>query len=912
MTLPVGTNLGRYEIRSQLGAGGMGEVYRARDEKLNRDVAIKVLTGQLLQDEDRLRRFEQEAQAAGALNHPNILGVFDVGTHNGLTYLVAELLEGEELRERLNRGAMLQSKAIDFAQQIAAGLAAAHEKGIVHRDLKPENLFVTTNDRLKILDFGLAKLSEPAALSDGSKSEAATRRALTDPGTVMGTVGYMSPEQVRGHKVDHRSDIFSFGAILYEMLAGQRAFRRDTMAETMTAILKEEPPELSETNSKINPQLEKVVRRCLEKAPERRFHSAHDLGFALESLTAPSASTIQSLAALESQSTVSQRRIFDRANPGWAIGVAALLVVAFVAIAMYVNRRSSEANIEPVRQFSLAQPAEGALARQSLALLFSPDGTHIVSCLMASGKTRLFDRPLAASAAHQIDGTDGGVDPFFSPDGQWLGFFANGALKKVPLNGGAAEEICQAENPRGGVWNSDGAIIFTPGTDAPLYRVSANGGSTEAVSTIDGAAHERSHRWPDVLPGGKSILFSVAYDVGNPLDNANVALLDVSTGKHKILIKGGAFARYLSAGYIVYARANSVFAVPFSLNNLEVTGSPVTVIENVIMSPSNARAQFSLSRGGDLVYLEGRSDDSRDAAQPLVWLDRAGGEKPLTQERQRFSKPRLTADGRTLFVEVADPEAAIWAYDLSRETLTRVTHGGVSYGPVPSPDGTRVAYEATRDGVAGVLLARIDGSGEQRLTSTKRIDVPTSWSSDGQLLALTSVGESGNYEVRLLPFDGDHTPRIFVQGPFNAGGARFSPAGHWVAYVSDESGRNEVYVRPYSEAGTRVQISAAGGSQPVWSRDGHELFFRSGDELLAVDVSPGPNLSAGKPVVLFSRSMVEDSSGKAYDFMADYDVSNDGRRFVLPKYNPNSSNTPRIRMMLDWFSELKRITTARE
>jgi serine/threonine protein kinase/Tol biopolymer transport system component len=909
LTIPFGTRLGRYEIRSPLGSGGMGEVYRAHDEKLNRDVAIKVLPTQLSQDEDRLRRFEQEAKAAGTLSHPNILGVFDVGTHNGLTYLVAELLEGEELRERLNRGPMPQRKAIDFAQQIAAGLAAAHEKGIVHRDLKPENLFVTTNDRVKILDFGLAKLSEPPAVTDGSNSEAATRRALTDPGTVMGTVGYMSPEQVRGHQADHRSDIFSFGAILYEMLAGERAFRRETMAETMTAILKEEPAELSETNSKINPQLEKVVSRCLEKTPERRFHSAHDLGFALESLTAPSGSTSQSLSALESQRTVSQNRVFNRGNLGWAIGAVALLVAASAGILMYLSRRSGEANRETVRQFILAPPAEGALALHSLALLFSPDGTHIISSLVVSGKTKLFDRPLAASAAHPIDGTEGATDPFFSPDGQWLGFFSDGALKKVPLNGGAAEAICKAENPRGGVWSSDGSIIFTPGTDASLYRVSASGGSAEPVSTIDGAARERSHRWPDALPGGKAILFSVAYDVGNPLDNANVALLDLDTGKHKILIKGGAFARYLSAGYIVYARGNAIFAVPFNLKTLEVTGSPVTVLENVMMSQSNARVQFSLSRGGDLVYLEGRSDDSRDAAQPLVWLDRHGTEQPLTQARERFSKPRLTADGRTLFVEVADPEAAIWAYDINRETLTRVTHGGVSYGPVPSPDGTRVAYEATRNGVAGALLASVDGSGEQRLTSTKRIDVPTSWSPDGKLLALTTVGESGNYEVRFLPVDGNHTPQIFVQGPFNAGGARFSPDGHWVAYVSDESGRNEVYVRPYPEAGTRLQISAAGGSQPVWSRNGRELFFRKGDELLAVNVTLAPSFTAGKPLVLFSRSTPEDSSGMAYGLMADYDVSNDGRRFVFPKYNPDSSNVPRARVILDWFFELKRVTT---
>jgi serine/threonine protein kinase len=905
MTLAAGTHLGRYEIRSKLGAGGMGEVYRARDGKLNRDVAIKILPIQLSQDEDRLRRFEQEAQATGALNHPNILGVFDVGTHDGLTYLVTELLEGEELRQRLNRGPLPQHKAIDFAQQIVAGLAAAHEKGIVHRDVKPENLFITTKDRIKILDFGLAKLrpQRSAVIS----SEIATAKQITDPGTVIGTVGYMSPEQVRGQDADHRSDIFSFGAILYEMLAGQRAFRRETMAETMTAILKEEPPELSETNPKINLQLVKVVRRCLDKTPERRFHSAHDLGFALESLTPPSGSTSPSLWAQESQPTVSKSRIVNRGNLGWVIAGVAVLVAAFAVMMMYVSRRSGEASTETVRQFTIATPSEGAFDWFSLALLLSPDGNHIVSSLVVSGKTKLFDRPLAASAVHPIEGTGGAVDPFFSPNGEWLGFFANGWLKKVPLKGGATETICKAENPRGGVWSSDGNIIFTPSAVTPLYRVSASGGEAEAVSTIDRVAHERSHRWPDVLPGGKAILMTVVYDVGNPLDNANIAVLDLKTHKHKILIKGGAFARYLPAGYIVYGRANALVAVPFSLNALEVTGSPVTMLENVMTTASNAKVQFSLSLDGDLVYLEGRSDDIRDAAQPLVWLDRQGTERPLTEARQRFSKPRLTADGRTVFVEVADPEAAIWAYDVKRGTLTRVTHGGVSYGPVPSPDGTRVAYRATRDSVAGALFARVDGSGEQRLTSTQQIDIPTSWSPDGKLLALTSFGESGNYDVRLISVEGDHTPQMFVQGPFNAGAARFSPNGHWVAYVSDESGNNEVYVRPYPE-GTRVQISASGGTQPVWSSDGRELFFRNGDELLAVSITPGPTFSAGKPQVLFSRSMQVDSSGGAYrGFLADYDVANDGRRFVFPKYNPKSSNAPRARIILGWSAELKRL-----
>jgi len=896
-----GVTIGRYLIRSKLGAGGMGEVYRAHDEKLNRDVALKVLPSAFSKDQDRLLRFEQEAQAAGALNHPNILAVHDVGMNNGAPYIVSELLDGEELRAQLKDGAFTLRRALDYAKQIAEGLAAAHERGITHRDLKPENVFITSDGRVKILDFGLAKLRPQR--SQVISSEVATQRQITDPGTVMGTVGYMSPEQVRGNQADHRSDIFSFGSILYEMLSGRRAFQRDTVAETMTAILKEEPVELSEVSATTNPQLDRIVRRCLEKKPERRFQSAHDLGFALDALSTPSGSVNQ-------LSAPTDRPLLSREYLGWLVAIGALATAA-VALLFAYNARKNSGTPVAVKQFALAQPAEGALVMQSApAVLLSPDGSHLVSTVRTAEKPQLIDHELSSAATRPIEETQGAADPFFSPDGKWLGFFAGGLLKKVRLSGGVPETLCKAENSRGDTWASDGSIVFTPGTDSPLYRVSADGGPVEALSTVDASAKERSHRWPSALPGGKAILFSVAYQTGNPFDDANVAVLDRSTGKHKIIIKGGVFAHYVDPGYILYARRSTLVAVPFDLNRLEVTGPSVVVQENVEGLKANGRVQYSLSDNGDLAYVEGRADDPRDAAQPLVWIDRKGVEQVLSESRQRYSKPRLSADGRTLFVEVADPEAAIWSYNIERGTLSRITYGGVSYGPIPSPDGQRLAYEATRDGVAGALVSQVDGSGEQRLSSTKRLHVPTSWTSDGSGVVVTAGAESGYTEVWLIPVIGDHTPQVLVQGPFNAGGARVSPDGHWLAYVSDESGRSEIYLRGFPNAGARIQISADGGIGPVWSRSGRELFFRNGDQIFGVSMSLGTQAVAGKPQVLFSRLIGEDASGPAYNIIADFDVSPDGQRFVMRKYTAEARNPPKAIVILNWREELKRKMSA--
>ena len=606
--IDAGTHLGRYEIRSQIGAGGMGEVYRARDEKLNRDVAIKVLPSALSQDADRLRRFEQEAQAAGALNHPNILAVYDVGMHDSAPYIVSELLEGEELREQLNDGSLPQRKALDYAQQIAQGLAAAHERGITHRDLKPENLFVTTDGRVKILDFGLAKLRP--LRNESVSSEIDTRKQITDPGTVMGTVGYMSPEQVRGHEADHRSDIFSFGSILYEMLAGQRAFRRETMAETMTAILKEEPPELSETNAKISLPLEKLVRRCLEKKPERRFHSAHDLAFAIESLsgTATSSGQTETIATL---TTLSTRSRITKHLP-WI--VAGSLFIALLAVLSFVISSLRRAPVDMrVTRVSVLPPEKSTVG----TLTVSPDGRRLAFIATdATGKRLLWVRPLDSLAAQPLAGTDNAIYPFWSPDSRFIGFFADRKLKKIEVAGGPPSTLCNALNGFGGAWNRDDVIIFAPDNRTGLSRVSAAGGEPSPVTTLDSSRQESTHRFPQFLPDGRHFLY---FARSIQPENSAIYVSSIDQPQAKRIISTDTNVAYAPPGYLLFTRYTALMAQAFDVASLALTGAPFPVAEQVGRLRSNGEAYFSVSETGVLVYQSGDAGKTQ-----LVWFDRSG------------------------------------------------------------------------------------------------------------------------------------------------------------------------------------------------------------------------------------------------------------------------------------------------
>jgi serine/threonine protein kinase/Tol biopolymer transport system component len=902
MTIATGIRLGHYEIRSPLGAGGMGEVWRAHDTRLNRDVAIKVLPATFALDGERLARFKREAQVLASLNHPNIAGIYGLEECDGVVALALELVPGPTLADRITAGPIPIDEALLIARQIAEALEIAHERGIVHRDIKPANIKVTADGTVKVLDFGLAKIfTEESSETDLSHSPTLVKG--TQAGVILGTAAYMSPEQARGKTVDKRSDVWAFGCVVFEMLAGKRIFDGDSLTDILAAVVKEQPDWTSLPTSTPEP-VQRLLHRCLAKDPKQRLR---DIGDArLDICEVLNGGIYQAIKQPERRTheTPDWRRLLP-----WTISVLAILIAMF---ALYFRKAPSESTSAGVRQFTLAQPAEGSLDLTfGGSVLFSPDGTHLVSSVRVGGKRQLFDRALSSAVAQPLDGTQGASDPFFSPDGKWLAFFASGMLKKVSVSGGAAEVVCKAQNPRGGVWTNDDTIVFTPDTDSPLYRVRAGGGPVESISSLNSTDKERSHRWPDVLPGGKAILFSVAYEIGNPLDDASIAVLDLSTGKHKTLIKGGAFPRYVPTGHLIYARRGALVAVPFDVDRLEVTGAPATVQEDVMTTVVNGRAQFSFSSKGDFAYIQERSNNNAEVGQVLEWVDRRGGAQALINVRHEYSGPRLSSDGRTLFVEMADPAAAIWVYDMGRGTLSRLIQAGVSYGPIPSPDGRRIAYQATRDGVTGVMISNVDGSGEERLTSDKRFNFPTSWTPDGKQLLITAASEIGNIEVRLIAVDGDRKQQPLLQGPFNAGGARFSPDGHWIAYVSDESGRNEVYVRSYPGAGTRIPISSDGGTQPVWSRNGRELFFRNGDQTLAVTVGLSPSPAAGKPKILFTRTALDDSSGPAYGMAADYDVSLDGQRFIMRKHNPDNSQIPAVRIVFNWFDEIKRLTSTK-
>jgi len=888
MALSPNTRLGRYEIRSLLGEGGMGEVYLARDPKLGRDVAIKVLPAQFSADAERLARFEQEASAAGALNHPNVLAVHDVGQHDGAPFVVSELLEGETLREKLRGAPLSQRKAVDYASQIARGLAAAHERGIVHRDLKPENIFITSDGRAKILDFGLAKLTR----GDGqqSQTEILTRRLDTDPGAVMGTVGYMAPEQVRRKKVDQRADIFSFGAVLYEMLTGRRAFRGESAADTLSAVLREDPPALSESNRDVSPALERLVLHCLEKDPAARFHSANDLAFALEAL---SGATHLSGEQAATTRALAGRGVRRRELVAWGVAGAALLAASLTLVLPFLRRAPQEAPAAAAR-FLLAPPGAGQVIG---APLISPDGRRVVLVVRdAAGKQNLWLRPLDALDAQQLAGTEAGDQPFWSPDGRSIGFIAAGKLKKLDVSGGPAQTLSDAISV-GGAWNRDGVILFARSTTEGLYRIPAAGGTPEPLTTLDKSRNEYVHAWPHFLPDGRHFLYVAGT---SPREQSAVFLGSLDSKQPRLLLDVESSVAYAPPGYLLYALEGTLVARPFDAGRLELTGEAVPVVKQIGFTLGNARAHFSVSETGTLLY----RPSAAAADTQLVWFDRAGKQLDTVGAAGHYSDIRLSPDGKRVAFQRLDPEKGasdVWLLELARGTTSRLTFDPANDGDaVWSPDGSRVVFSSTREGLPNLYQKLSSGAGgEELLLKTEDSKIANDWSPDGRHVLYNAMSRQ-SFDLWVLPLFGERRPEPFVRSDFQDTSGRFSPDGRFVAYTSDESGRFEVYVQSFPATGGKWQVSNGGGASPRWRRDGRELFYLSADgKLMAVEVDGSSDtFKAGVPGPLFEPRVGSISGDSPYD------VAADGRRFLVKVPVEETAPAP-VTVVLNWTADLK-------
>ncbi len=865
MALTAGTRLGPYEILSPLGAGGMGEVYRARDTRLGRDVAVKVLPTSFSKDPERLHRFEQEARATSALNHPNILAMYDVGQSDDSPYVVSELLEGETLGERLRSGALGQRKAIEYAVQIAHGLAAAHEKGIVHRDLKPENLFITREDHVKILDFGLAKLTRPED-SSGLGTEAGTVSISTEPGKVMGTVGYMSPEQVRGQAADHRTDIFSFGTILYEMLAGQRAFQRDTTAETMTAILKEEPSELVSLGKNIAPSLVRVVDHCLEKRPELRFQSAKDLAFALEALSgSESATAIPSM--------VRPRR------RAWLPWTAVAVACAAAVLALFLLRRGPA----PVERMQFAIPVFSEVSHLAL----SADGRMLtyVAYDDTSGENMLFVQRVGSPSASELPGTEGAYYPFWSPDDAWVAFFANGKLKKVPASGGPPQVLANSTFGRGGAWGSHGVIIYTPDTGGPLWRVNADGTHPVALTGALMTANENSHRWPLFLPDGDHFLFWAGnFQPGNEDSSTGLYVSSLAATQKILLVPTRSSGGYANGQVFHLDDKLELIALPVNAVAAKVLGEPHVVADAVDFRPATYYASFSVAGNGTIVY----NSSGSSALSALTWYDRTGKELGQVGEPGVLANPTISPDGKRTTVDITDLKANnvdVWLEDFDRKTSSRFTFDPAEeVAGVWSRDGNILAYRSVTTAGGEIRLKKATGLEQNKLLFPLNSEddiIPNSWSTDDrQILCSLQPAEGGSDLVLIDASSGKETP--FLMSKASETNGQISPDGKWVAYASNESGDWEIYVTTFPNAEGKWQVSRGGGTEPRWRGDGKEIYYIDPKGILtAVPASTGGTFSAGTPSPLFPiRGRAPISSTDLFT----YDVARDGNRFLVNRY----------------------------
>jgi serine/threonine-protein kinase len=851
----------------------MGEVFRARDTRLNRDVAIKVLPESFAQDKERLARFEREAKALAALNHPNVAAIYGLEQTGHSLALILELVEGEDLSERLKRGPLPVEEALEVCKQIAEALEAAHEKGIIHRDLKPGNVKITGDGKVKVLDFGLAKTAAVDTASVDPDSPTITQD-YTVPGTLLGTAGYMSPEQARGKPVDKRSDIWSFGVVLYECLTGQRLFKGETVTDSVGALLHKEI-DWSQLPPDAPPTIQLLLRKCLVRDRKRRLQDIGDARIELEQAIADPSSSLIAL----SEGALEKARTGKGMPLKWAGGLILVVVPVAVALGWLLKPALPPAPSVPLRlQVNLAPGNE--LSADGLNLALSADGRTVAYVAAREGISRVYVRPLGAFEATPLEGTEGAINPFFSPDGRWLGFFAQGKMKKISIAGGAAQTLADATWSGGASWGADGTIVFAPATagNAVLWRVSADGGAPKRLTELDRAKGEYSHRYPQILHGGKIVLFTSLRGFG--WDESNIEALRLATGERRVLVRGGHTGRYVPGGHLLYFRAGSLLDIPFDPDRLEVGDSkPATIADGVEVNGGPVSALYAVSSTGTLAYVPTPGGSGQFERQ-LVWIDRQGRRQPVGAPLRNYHRAVLSPDGRQIAVTIISGTWRIWFYDLNRESLTRFTvEQSSSDNPVWSPDGRNIAYRNNATGTWRLYWRPVDGSAPPigPLGPSDAARAPRSWSPDGRVLAFERTGDVTRSDIWMLPLDGDSPARPFLQTPADEIQPQFSPDGRWVAYASDEDQGLQVYVAPYPGPGQRTQMSTDGGYSPQWNPKGGELFYLNGKRMMVVKVTTGTNFTADRPQVLY-----EGPYGV---------VTPDGQRF-LAIINPASSEAP--------------------
>ncbi len=905
----IGKTLAHYEITSLLGKGGMGEVYQAKDTKLGRDVAIKVLPAEFAMDADRVARFQREAKLLASLNHPNIAAIYGLEESDRTNFLVMELIEGYTLADRIKSGPIPVEEALKLALQVTEALEAAHEKGVIHRDLKPANIKVTPEGKVKILDFGLAKAFVEDQVEMKPLDSPTISAAATQKGVILGTAAYMSPEQAKGKNVDKRADIWAFGCVLYEMLTGKAAFHGEDVSEILASVIKGDM-KLDLLPENIHPRVCETISRCLKKDLNRRYQDIRDAQYEIEQVLAdPGGIFVETTAGSEPRPKI--RTILP-----WV--AAALILGAFIAgVAVW---KLNPPEPKQVMRFTYELPdgqqfQQDPLSGKDIQLAVSPDGNQFVYATIEG----LYLRSVDALEARLIAGTDkNSAMPFFSPDGQWIGYISRSdhKLKKIALSGGAPVILCDDMVAIGASWHSDNTIVFSAALRG-IMRVSADGGVPELLIKGDMVDFNREGLpvFPQMLPNGKALLFTNS--TGSNADDWQVVIQSLKTGEREVLFKGIA-RRYLPTGHLVYSLENSLLAVPFDPGSLKITGGSVPVLEGVNAAAiSNSGTLIYVSQPGIAAEFKGAAAGTAGASSDstLVWADKQGKEEPLTAAPGQYSDFEISPDGTRVALAVATGgNEDIWIWDLARKTMTRLTFDEEGdFTPIWTPDSKRIVYLSYRENaVGGIFWKAADGTGdvEKLASEPSRRTVPSSWSKDGKTLALVELtaDPAVNVDIGILSMDGDHARKTLLQGKHNDLYPKISPDGRWMAYQSDESGKVEVYVRPFPEVDKgKWQVSTDGGDSPLWSPDGRELFYHNGDSFMTVGVETDPTFKPGNPKILFKGKYLFSSNGYVF-----WDISPDGKRFLLLKPSASAGTAPaeaghrpKINIVLNWFEELK-------